>query len=118
MRYRKIKHDFHQLHAPLIMQNARAVKKSNHLSTCKTLNSAVLCKYAENSMFTLFKYKLNTSRIWKLKRLYFEALRLKFGTMSFGWPKNKSGRIPRVSGTQVSKHEVKLTLQAQNRHTP
>ena len=30
----------------------------------------------------------------------------------------KSGRIPRVSDTQVSKHEVKLTLQAQNRHTP
>ena len=32
--------------------------------------------------------------------------------------RSKSGRIPRVSDTQVSKHEVKLTLQAQNRHTP
>ena len=29
----------------------------------------------------------------------------------------KCGRIPRVSDTQVSKHEVNLALQAQNRHT-
>ena len=30
----------------------------------------------------------------------------------------KSGRIPRGSGTHVSKHEVKLALQAQIRYTP
>ena len=30
----------------------------------------------------------------------------------------KSGRIPRVSDTEVSKHAVKLTRQTQNRRTP